>query len=98
MSAFHLSAWTNDPSGIPKVVRLLIAENEPPLQFGNLSSYLMKKDVLSYPVIVHIQSTVDFDPLNPSPPPSPPDFDDGDSGHDGNLDRHHFSRGSGCRV
>jgi len=49
-------------------------------------------------VIVHIQSTMDFDPLNPSPPPSPPDSDDGDSGHDSNPDRHHFSCGSERRV
>ena len=63
--------------------------------FGNLPPYLRTKDVLSYRVLVHLRHVTDFDPDNPSPSPSPPESDDGDSGHDGNPDRHHFSRGSG---
>lgn len=98
MSAFRLTAWTNDPSAIPKVVNLIIVENEQLLQFSNLPPYLTKKDVLSYRVLMHIWNMVDFDPLNPSPPPPPSDSDDSDSGHDGNLDRHHFTCGSSHRV
>ena len=37
---------------------------------------------------------MDFDPANPSPSES----DDRDSGHDGNPDRHHFSRGTGPHI
>jgi hypothetical protein len=64
----------------------------------SIPPYLTKKDVLHYPVIIHVQSTVDFDPENPTPSSSPPDSDDCDSGHDGNQERHHFSRPSGRRV
>jgi len=31
-------------------------------------------------------------------PGEPPESDDGDSGHDGNPDRHHFSRGTAPRI
>lgn len=94
LSAFRLTAWTNNPSRIPKTVRLLIAEPEPVLP-GNLPPYLRYKDMLRYRVIVHIRSTADFNPQDPSPSPSPPESDDG---HDGNPDRHHFSRGAGPRL
>jgi hypothetical protein len=66
--------------------------------FGNLPPYLRQKDVLSYRVLVHIRSVADFDPVDPSPSLSPPTSDDGDCGHDGNPDRHHFSRGRGPRI
>jgi hypothetical protein len=53
LSVFKLSAWTSDPRAIPKVVWLYITENEiihvgavANPTFGNLSSYLRKKDVL----------------------------------------------------
>jgi hypothetical protein len=37
-----------DPSSIPKVVKLLVAENESLFQFGNLPPYLTQKNVLCY--------------------------------------------------
>lgn len=87
------------------IVWLLIAENEPMhaaggsvVYFGNLPPYLRKKDVLCYRMLIHIRSTADFHPRDPSPPSSPPDSDDGDSGHDGNPDCLHFSRGSELRI
>lgn len=83
LSAFKLTAWTADPSKIPKVVRLFIAEDEAPLP-GNLTPFLTCKNALRYRVLVHVRNTVDYNPA---------DSDDGDSGHDGNPDRHHFSRG-----
>jgi hypothetical protein len=83
-------------TGNYQVVRLFIAENEPPLP-GNLPRFLTSKDVLWYRVIVHMRNTVDYDPSSPSPPPSLPSSDDGDNGHDGNPERHHFSCGIGPR-
>lgn len=104
MSTFKLSAWTSDPRAIPKIVWLHIAENEMhaapegAVVFGNLPPFLRHKDVLTYKVIVHLRSVVDYDLADPSPLPSPPDSDDGDRGHDGNPDRHHLSVGTVLRI
>jgi len=49
---------------------------------------------MGYRVLVHLRHVTDFDPANPSPPES----DNGDSGHDGNPDRHHFSKHRGRRC
>jgi hypothetical protein len=51
--------------------------------------------VLRYRVLIYLWSVHDFNPPDPSSPHSPPESDYGDSGHDGDPDRHHFSRGSG---
>jgi hypothetical protein len=93
ISAF--TTWTKNPSNIPKVVWLIIADNESTAHLGGLPPYLQKKDALCYQVIVHIRNTADFDPQDPSPAPSPPESDDGDNG---NPERHHLSRGHGPRI
>lgn len=105
LSAFKVQAWTCDPRAIPKVVWLHVAENEAvhvhhaeaPL-FGNLLPYLRRKDVLGYRVLVHLCHMTDFGPEIPSPSLSPSKSDNGDSGHDGNPDRHHFSRSAGPHI
>jgi hypothetical protein len=101
LSAFKLTAWTNDPRAIPKVVWLHVAENEVHATVNaplTLPPYLRKKDVLRYRVIVHLRHVTDFDPEDPTPPPSAPEEDNGGSGRDGNPDRHHFSRGAVPRI
>jgi hypothetical protein len=102
LSTYKLSAWTTDPRAIPKVVWLLIAENEivsvcanMPI-FGNLPPHLHRKKVLGYRVLVHLKHVMDFEPDGTTPPPSPPD--DGGSGHDGKPERHHFSGGVVHRI
>ena len=95
-SALRLTAWTDNPSRIPRTVTLLIAEHErrvtqddPALQvvFGNLPPYLRNKDVRSYPILIHLRSTADFRSRTPSTASPSPSSSDGDSGPDGNPDR-----------
>lgn len=92
-SVLKLTAWTDNPCRIPRTVTLLIAEHVRPdteLQviFGNLPPSLRSKEMLSYPVLIHLRSTADFRSRMPSTTsPSPPPGDDDGDGHDGNPDR-----------
>jgi hypothetical protein len=92
-SVLKITAWTDNPSRIPRTITLLIAEHEQrvtyddltmQIVFRNLPPYLRCKDILSYPIIVHLWSTADFRSRTPSTTrPSAPSSD-GDSGYDGN--------------
>lgn len=68
------------------------------LRFVNLTPYIRRKDVLGYPVLIHLRSVADFNPADPSPPPPQPESDGGDSGHDGSPDRHYFPTATGPRL
>ncbi|CAN6230292.1 unnamed protein product [Urochloa humidicola] len=106
MSFMELTAWTDDPSAIPKRKRLIIAEHEQPVVhadpevqriFANTRPYLREKNTLQYEVLIHLRRIADFSPRSPSPSPGPsPPSSNGDSGHDGNPDRGYGeSRGDG---
>ncbi|KAG2590488.1 hypothetical protein PVAP13_5NG059740 [Panicum virgatum] len=95
-SALRLTAWTDNPSRIPRTVTLLIAEHErrvtqddPALQvvFGNLPPYLRNKDVRSYPILIHLRSTADFRSRTPSTASPSPSSSDGDSATTSSLGR-----------
>lgn len=93
LAAFKLTAWTADPSKIPRMVRLFIEEDEPQLP-GNMTPFITCKNALRYRVLVHIRNTVDHKPEDPAPSPSPLDSVDIDGGHDsrGRRPRHHCFR------
>ncbi|CAN6172135.1 unnamed protein product [Urochloa humidicola] len=106
MSFMALTAWTDNPSMIPKRKRLIIAEHErqvvhedPEVEciFANTRPYLREKNTLQYEVLIHLRNIADFSPRSPSPSPGPsPPSSNGDSGHDGNPDRGYGeSRGDG---
>lgn len=104
-SFFGVTAWTNDPSAIPRSVSLLIAENELRVVhsdevlhriFDRLPSYLRKKVTLKYGVMVHLREVEDLAPSSSSSSssPSPPSSDD-DSGLGENPGRRFLSSGRG---
>ncbi|CAN6345196.1 unnamed protein product [Urochloa humidicola] len=106
MSFMALTAWTDDPSLIPRRKLLVIAEHERPVVhedpvtqriFANTRPYLREKKALQYEVLIHLRSIADFNSRTPSPSPGPsPPSTDGDSGPDGNPDRRYGqSRGDG---
>ncbi|CAN6331390.1 unnamed protein product [Urochloa humidicola] len=106
MSFMELTAWTDNPSLIPRRKLLVIAEHERPVVYGdpvnerifaNTRPYLREKNTLQYEVLIHLRRIADFSPRSPSPSPGPsPPSSDGDSGHDGNPDRGYGeSRGDG---
>ncbi|CAN6314316.1 unnamed protein product [Urochloa humidicola] len=106
LSFMALTAWTDNPSKIPRKKHLIIAEHERPIVyddptnqriFANVRPYLREKGVLQYEVFIHLRRIADFSSRSPSPSPGPsPPSSDGDSGHDDNPDRGYGeSRGDG---
>jgi hypothetical protein len=104
-SFFGVTAWTNDPSAIPRSVSLLIAENELRvvhsdevlhLIFDHLPSYLRKKVTLKYGVMVHLREVEDLAPCSSSSSSSPSlSSSDDDSGLGENPGRRFLSSGRG---
>lgn len=103
LSKFKLSTWTDDPDSIPTSHDLRVAEPEAQavydnhhqaIIFGNVQSFMWKKVVLNYKVIIHLRSVVDHQPQPPSSPSgaSSPSSD-GDSGPDGNPDHSYGADG-----
>ncbi|CAN6344276.1 unnamed protein product [Urochloa humidicola] len=97
MAFMALTAWTDNPSAIPRRMYLAIAEHERPVIhedpeteriFANTRPYLRDKMAFQYEVFIHLRRIADFSSGSPSPSPgSSPQSSDGDSGHDGNPDR-----------
>ena len=101
LSAYKLTAWSANPSSLPKIIWLSIAE--PPadavqgdgFRFRGTTPFINKKDMLRYKVIVHLRSVRDFDP----PASSDDSSSDDDPAEDGrNRKRQHTARGSGVRL
>lgn len=65
------------------------------LIFGNLPPYLMKKNVLCYPVLIHIRHIADFSPDYSSSDGPSSSSSHGDSSHDRHPDRDKGGSG-GC--
>ncbi|CAN6174022.1 unnamed protein product [Urochloa humidicola] len=95
------------PRRRPGSKTLCIAEPEPTVVypdeemariFANVEPYLRQKQVLRYPVHIHLRSIADFSSRTTSPSASSPS-DDGDSGPDGNPSRSYgFRSGTGPRL
>ena len=101
LSAYKLTAWTANPSNLPKIIWLSVAE--PPadaiqgegFRFRGTTPFLNKKDMLRYKVIVHLRSVRDFDPPTSSDDSSTSD-DPAEEGR--NRKRHRDARGAGVRL
>lgn len=89
LSCFRLTAWTDNPSRIPRSKTLAVAEHEaavsPDPRFVGVEPYLWKKDTVDYLVIIHIRRVNDCTPRSSSSFERP--SDDGDTGHDGDPAR-----------
>lgn len=90
MSAFKLTAWTDDPDSIPKMHDLKAAVAHPStrmeLVFGSLPPFLWKNAVLTRWVLIHLRSVIDCWPHDDLSGASSP-LSNVDSGSDGNPDR-----------
>ena len=97
LGAFKLTAWSKDPSTLPKIIWLSMAEPPPGeaasegVRFHGFRPFLTKKDMLRYKILVHLRCVRDF-----APPPSDSDSSSNDPTDDRRTRTHHHSaKGSG---
>jgi hypothetical protein len=101
LSAFKLTAWTKNPSCLPRIIWLSVAEPPPGapagegFRFQGTRPFLSKKDVLRYKIIVHLRCVRDYET---------PTGDDSSSSSDDPVEdgrgrrRHHGTRSAGVGI